>query len=54
MNTVIKSVQAEPFKFSKKIGSTVYRVTAHYNQKSKETAEDKVFRLISSEAKNLA
>ena len=54
MKSVNKSANAEPFKFSKKIGSTVYCVTAHYNQKSKETAEDKMFRLIESAARNLA
>jgi adenylosuccinate lyase len=54
MKSTTKTVQAEPFTFSKKIGSTVYRVTAHYNQKSKETVEDKICRLLASEARNLA
>jgi len=49
MKTVNKSVNAEPIKFSKKIGSTVYIVTAHFSQTSKESIEDKMFRMIESE-----
>jgi hypothetical protein len=49
-----KSANAEPFKFSKKIGSTVYNVTANFSQTSKETIEDKMLRLIESEARNIA
>jgi len=48
-----KSVNVEPFSFSKKIGSTVYNVIANFSQTSKETVEDKMLRLIESEARNI-
>jgi hypothetical protein len=47
-----KSVNAEPFRFSKKIGSTVYNVVANFSQTGKETMEDKMLRLIENEARN--
>jgi uncharacterized glyoxalase superfamily metalloenzyme YdcJ len=45
---------AEPPKFQKRIGSTVYRVTAHYSRTSKETIEDKLLRLMESEVRESA
>ena len=48
------SVNAEPFRFSKKIGSTIYTVTAHFSQTSKETVEDKMLRVIENEATKIA
>jgi hypothetical protein len=35
--------------FTKRIGSTTYTVSVHFSQTSKETAEDKLLRLIESE-----
>jgi hypothetical protein len=49
-----KSASAETFKFTKKIGSTVYNVTTHFSQTSKETVEDKMLRLIENEARKIA
>ncbi|MCL1867032.1 MAG: transposon-encoded TnpW family protein [Oscillospiraceae bacterium] len=54
MKTVIKSVKSEPLKFSKKIGSTVYNVTAHFSQTSKETVEDKMLRIIENAVSKIA
>jgi len=59
MQTVLKngdhargSVQTVDFK--KRIGSTVYLVSVHFSSTSKETAEDKILRLIESEARETA
>jgi len=49
-----KSTHAEPGKFSKRIGSTVYTVAIHFSQTSKETAQDKLRRLIEHEVHNNA
>ena len=54
VNKSASSVKAEPFKFSKKIGSTVYNVTANFSQTSKETMEDKLLRVIENEAMKTA
>ena len=45
--------QAEPHKLLKRIGSTTYEVSIHFSQTSKETAHDKILRLISREAKTI-
>jgi len=45
---------AEPFVFKKRIGSTVYRVTAHFSRTSAETIEDKLMRLMESEVREIA
>ena len=47
-------VNAESFKFQEIIGSTVYNVTVYFSQTSRETVEDKMFRLIESEARKIA
>ena len=49
-----KKPQTEPPKFSKRIGSTTYTVSVYYSQTSKETAEDKLLRLIENEVRNSA
>lgn len=36
--------------FTKRIGHTVYRVGVHFSNKSGETAQDKIFRLVKNEA----
>jgi hypothetical protein len=44
----------EPPRFEKRIGSTVYSVSVHYSATSDETVEDKIFKLIESEARKIA
>jgi hypothetical protein len=41
---------AEPYRFTKRLGSTVYEVNVCFNQDAKETMEDKIMRLIRNEA----
>jgi hypothetical protein len=36
--------------FNMRVGSTVYRVNVHFSRTSKETAKDKIIRLVRSEA----
>lgn len=45
---------AETADFKKRIGSTVYAVSVHFSRTIKETAEDKIPRLIESEAGKIA
>ena len=47
-----KTAQAKPPMFTKRIGSTVYRVSIHFNDTSTETVEDKILRLMKSEVRN--
>jgi len=62
MQTTIASVaktqgdtaHAEPMKFSKRIGSTVYTVAVHYDQTGRETIQDKLLRLIEQEVSKIA
>jgi hypothetical protein len=44
-----KSCASEPYRFTKRHGSIVYKVEIHFNQDAKETMEDKKLRLIKSE-----
>ena len=45
---------AEPPKYKKRIGSTVYRVSVHFSHTSSETIEDKLLRLMESEVRKSA
>ena len=45
-----KSQPHESGGFSMRVGSTVYRVSVHFSQTSKETANDKIIRLVRNEA----
>ena len=45
---------AETADFKKRIGSTVYTVSVHFSRTSRETAEDKILKLIESEARKPA
>ena len=47
-----KNAQPTPPMFTKRIGSTVYRVSVHFNDTSTETVEDKILRLMKSEVRN--
>ena len=42
---------AEPQTLLKRIGSTTYVVSVHFSKTSKETMEDKIFRLIEREVR---
>ena len=42
---------AEPAKYEKRIGNTVYRVSVHFSQTSTDTVEDKLLRLMESEVR---
>ena len=44
----------EPPRFEMRIGSTVYSVSVHYSATSEETIEDKIIKLIESEARKIA
>ena len=44
------SVNTEPVKIQKRIGSTLYMVNIHFSETNKETMNDKILRLIKSEA----
>jgi hypothetical protein len=48
--TAIPTINATPPRFSKRIGNTTYRVSVHFSDKSKETMNDKIMRLIRNEA----
>lgn len=45
-----ESIQAEPIKMLKRIGSTTYEVSVHFSKTSKENMNDKILRLIRNEA----
>ena len=54
MNTTSKKpamtpVKSEPTKLLRRIGSTTYTLTIHFSETAKETAEEKVLRLIERE-----
>jgi hypothetical protein len=40
----------KPQHFKRRIGSTVFRVAVHFNPEAKESAEDKISRLVRLEA----
>jgi hypothetical protein len=44
------SAPREPYRFTKRLGSTVYEVNVHFNQDAKETMNDKIMRLVRNEA----
>ena len=48
-NQAVKTPQ-EPCRFEKRVGSTLYLVNVHFSESSKETMEDKILRLVKSEA----
>lgn len=49
-----KAIRSEGGQFSRRIGSTTYLVTVHFNETGKDTFEDKVMRLIEKEVKKTA
>ena len=44
----------EPYRFTKRIGSTTYRVGVHFSETSKETLNDKIMRLVRNDKGNPA
>jgi hypothetical protein len=44
-----RKAESEPLKMLNRIGSTVYSVSIRFNEASKETLNDKVYRLIKNE-----
>ena len=44
--TVKNQLPQEPHRFKKRIGSTTFHVAVYFNPNAKETAEDKIIRLI--------
>ena len=50
---IVKAEQTcETRTFTKRIGSTTYRVRVHFSRMSRETINDKIMRLIKREAQN--
>ena len=41
--------EQQPVKFTEAIGSTTYEVAIHFSKTSKETMNDKIFRLIKND-----
>ena len=46
-----KRPQSEHRVFTKRIGSTTYRVSVHFSKTSRETVNDKILRLIKNEVR---
>ena len=46
------NANAEPIKTQKRIGSTLYLVNIHFSETSTETMNDKILRLVKSEARS--
>ena len=53
-DTATAQKNAEPPKYEKRIGSTVYRLTVHFSQTSTDTIEDKLLRLMEGEVRESA
>ena len=45
----MEKTPSKTFTLSRRIGSTNYRVNAHFSEKAAETFEDKIFHLIQNE-----
>lgn len=51
---VHENATGRPAKLLERIGSTTFEVTVHFSEKSKETMEDKILRMIEREVKRVA
>jgi hypothetical protein len=49
-----EQINAQSSRFSKRIGSTLYEVNVYFAEAGKESLEDKIFRLVSSDSLNAA
>ena len=47
-NSAVKAPQ-EPCRFTKRLGSTTYHVVVHFNPDTKDTAGEKIARLVRNE-----
>ena len=47
--TVKNQLSTEPYRFNKRIGSSLYKVSVYFSQESKETLSDKILRLAKNE-----
>jgi len=47
-NLTVKAPQ-EPCRFTKRLGSTTYHVVVHFNPTAKDTASEKIARLVRNE-----
>ena len=47
-----ENFNAQSSRFSQRIGSTVYMVNIHFKEGSKETLEDKMYRMMQSDLNN--
>jgi len=52
INGTINAQNERTVKLQKRIGSTLYEVSVRFSATSKETMQDKIFRLIESEVKS--
>ena len=53
MNQAINTTRMpEQFVLQSRIGSTLYRVRAHFSETSKETLDDKILRLLKNDLNN--
>ena len=43
------SCASEPYRFTKRLGSTTYHVSVRFSETSRETADDKIARMIRSD-----
>jgi len=46
----VKNNTPEPYRYKKRIGSTTYHVAVHFNPNTKDTASEKIARLIRNDA----
>ena len=47
-----EKINAQSSRFCQRIGSTVYTVNIHFKEGSKETLEDKIYRMMKSDLNN--
>jgi len=52
--TVKINTPQEPYRFTKRLGSTTYHVAVHFNPDTKDTAGEKIARLVRNEAATAA
>jgi hypothetical protein len=48
--TEINNTPQEPYRFTKRLGSTTFHVAVHFNRNTKDTASEKIARLIRNDA----
>ena len=50
MHETTQSTAEQPVRMNRRIGSTTFRVAVFFSQRSKETVDDKILRLIERDA----